>query len=228
MNHEPLLQVDGVSKPYGRRRVVDGVSLSVRRGEVVALLGRNGAGKSTMVEMVMGILKPDQGRIEFGGEAITGMPVHQRSRKGLGYVPQWRSVFRHLTVEESLLAVLETRMDDEGDRRAAAGQILSEYGLAQVSQRKAGLLPWGETRRLEICRAMITDPSLVILDEPFSGMDPVHTGLLQGVVRKLRDRGIGVLLTDHNVRESLNLCDRAYIMNQGRILMQGSPPEVLG
>jgi lipopolysaccharide export system ATP-binding protein len=218
--------VEGVSKVYGHRRVVDGVSLQVDPGEVVGLLGRNGAGKTTTFRMVIGLVKPNDGRILFRGDVVTRMPIYRRSRKGIGYLPQERSVFQRLTVEENLLAVLETRKDANGDRRARAARMLAEYGLTKVSAQKAYTLSGGETRRLEICRAMITNPSILMLDEPFSGVDPIAVGELQSFIRGLRDRGIGVLLTDHNVRETLNVCDRAYIIHEGKVLKNGIPDEV--
>lgn len=223
---EHLLRVESVSKVYGKRRVVDQVSLQVDRGEVVGLLGRNGAGKTTTFRMVIGIVKPNGGKILFRGDPVTRMPIYKRSRKGMGFLPQERSVFQRLTVEENLLAVLETRREMTGDRRVRAAQMLAEYGLTRVAGQKAYTLSGGETRRLEICRAMITNPSILMLDEPFSGVDPIAVGELQGFIRGLRDRGIGVLLTDHNVRETLNVCDRAYIINEGKVLKHGTPAEV--
>src|SRR6185436_5167332 len=211
---------------YGKRKVVDQVSLQVDRGEVVGLLGRNGAGKTTTFRMVIGIVKPNGGRILFRGDAVTRMPIYKRSRKGIGFLPQEKSVFQRLTVEENLLAVLETRKDVVGDRRARAQEMLAEYGLTKVSSQKAYTLSGGETRRLEICRAMITNPSILMLDEPFSGVDPIAVGELQGFIRGLRGRNIGVLLTDHNVRETLNVCDRAYIIHEGKVLKNGTPDEV--
>ena len=225
-NGRHLLRVEAVSKVYGDRKVVDQVSLQVDRGEVVGLLGRNGAGKTTTFRMVIGLVKPNDGKILFEGDAVTRMPIYLRSRKGMGFLPQERSVFQRLTVEENLLAVLETRKDVKGDRRERAAQMLAEYGLTKLSKQKAYTLSGGETRRLEICRAMITSPSILMLDEPFSGVDPIAVGELQTFIRKLRDRNIGVLLTDHNVRETLNVCDRAYIIHEGKVLKNGSPDEV--
>jgi len=218
--------VEGVSKVYGHRKVVDGVSLQVDPGEVVGLLGRNGAGKTTTFRMVIGLVQPNSGKILFRGAVVTRMPIYKRSRKGIGYLPQEKSVFQRLTVEENLLAVLETRADVNGDRRARAAKMLAEYGLTKVSGQKAYTLSGGETRRLEICRAMITEPSILMLDEPFSGVDPIAVGELQAFIRGLRDRGIGVLLTDHNVRETLNVCNRAYIIHEGKVLAHGTPAEI--
>lgn len=226
MADERLLEVDGVSKIYGKRKVVDGVSLRVDRGEVVGLLGRNGAGKTTTFRMAIGIVRPNGGRIVFRGDPITTMPIYKRARKGMGFLPQERSVFQRLTVEENLLAVLETRRDVTGDRRERAAAMLAEYGLTKLAGQKAYTLSGGETRRLEICRAMITNPSILMLDEPFSGVDPIAVGELQGFIRGLRDRGMGVLLTDHNVRETLTVCDRAYIINEGKVLKTGTTAEI--
>jgi lipopolysaccharide export system ATP-binding protein len=203
-----------VSKVYGDRKVVDQVSLQVDRGEVVGLLGRNGAGKTTTFRMVIGLVKPNAGKILFQGDAVTTMPIYKRSRKGMGFLPQERSVFQRLTVVS-------------GDRRERAAQMLAEYGLTKVARQKAYTLSGGETRRLEICRAMITNPSILMLDEPFSGVDPIAVGELQGFIRGLRDRGIGVLLTDHNVRETLNVCDRAYIIKDGKVMADGPPDKLV-
>lgn len=222
-----LLQVESVSKVYGKRKVVDGVSLRVDPGEVVGLLGRNGAGKTTTFRMVIGLVKPNDGRIVFRGDVVTRMPIYKRSRKGMGFLPQERSVFQRLSVEENLMAVLETRKDMNGDRRARAAQMLAEYGLTKVASQKAYTLSGGETRRLEICRAMITNPSILMLDEPFSGVDPIAVGELQGFIRGLRDRGIGVLLTDHNVSETLRIVDRAYIINDGKVMADGPPEKIV-
>jgi len=221
------LQVEGVSKVYGKRKVVDGVSLRVDPGEVVGLLGRNGAGKTTTFRMVIGLVKPNGGRILFRGDVVTRMPIYKRSRKGMGFLPQERSVFQRLTVEENLMAVLETRSDMNGDRRARAGAMLAEYGLTKVAEQKAYTLSGGETRRLEICRAMITNPSILMLDEPFSGVDPIAVGELQGFIRALRSRGIGVLLTDHHVEQTLRIVDRAYIINDGKVLADGPPDKLI-
>lgn len=226
-NGQHLLRVEGVSKVYGKRRVVDHVSLQVDRGEVVGLLGRNGAGKTTTFRMVIGLVKPNDGKILFCGDVVTRMPIYKRSRKGMGFLPQERSVFQRLTVEENLLAVLETRNDVQGDKRDRAAQMLAEYGLTKVARQKAYTLSGGETRRLEICRAMITSPSILMLDEPFSGVDPIAVGELQGFIRSLRDRGIGVLLTDHNVPETLRIVDRAYIISDGKVMADGPPDRIV-
>jgi len=226
MTEQRLLEVDSVSKIYGKRKVVDSVSLQVARGEVVGLLGRNGAGKTTTFRMVIGIVRPNGGRIVFLGEVVTKLPIYKRSRKGMGFLPQEHSVFQRLTVEENLLAVLETRAEFKGDRRKRAAEMLAEYGLTKLAGQKAYTLSGGERRRLEICRAMITNPSILMLDEPFAGVDPIAVDELQRFIRSLRDRNIGVLLTDHNVRETLNVCDRAYIINEGKVLKTGTPAEI--
>jgi len=222
-----LLEVESLTKIYRGRIVVDRVSLRVNPGEVVGLFGRNGAGKTTTFRMLAGLVKPSEGHIRLRGESVTGMPTYLRSRRGLGFLPQQRSTFQRLTVEENLLAILETR-SDSGHPRTRAAQLLDEYGLTGVALRRASSLSGGETRRLEICRAMITNPAILMLDEPFSGVDPIAAAELGGHIRRLRDRGIGVLVTDHNVRETLSVCDRAYILNEGRILAHGTPGQIEG
>ncbi len=223
----PLLQVEGATKLYGRRKVVDGVSLSVERGEVVGLLGRNGAGKTTTFRMVIGLTRPEAGRIVFDGHDITHLPIYKRARLGMGFLPQERSIFTRLTVEENLLAILETTRTLKKERRARARKLLEEYGLIQLVDQKAFTLSGGETRRLEICRALLTSPSILLLDEPFGGVDPIAVSELQGIIRKLRDQGIGVLLTDHNVRETLAITDRSNIIDEGRVLRSGRPDEIV-
>ena len=223
----PLLHVQMVTKIYGKRKVVDGVSVQVESGEVVGLLGRNGAGKTTTFRMVVGLVRPDGGRIDFKGEEITRLPIFKRARRGMGFLPQEPSVFQRLSVEENLLAILETMGLKRAERRARATKLLEEYGLLKLAPQKAYTLSGGETRRLEICRAMITNPSIILLDEPFSGVDPIAVGELQGFIRQLRERKIGVLLTDHNVRETIAICDRVYIISDGRVLKSGTPAEVV-
>jgi len=222
-----LLEVDNVTKVYRRHTVVDRVSLRVNPGEVVGLLGRNGAGKTTTFRMLVGLVKPSEGDIRFRGESVRELPTYLRSQKGMGFLPQQRSVFQRLTVEENLLAILETR-SDAGHPRTRAAQMLDEYGLTGVASLRASSLSGGETRRLEICRAMITNPAILMLDEPFSGVDPIAVADLESRISGLRDRGIGVLLTDHNVRETLTVCDRAYILNEGKILAHGTPDQIEG
>jgi lipopolysaccharide export system ATP-binding protein len=223
----PLLNVDNVTRVYGQRRVVDGVSLAVDRGEVVGLLGRNGAGKTTTFRMVVGLVRPTSGGIRFHDKDVTWWPIYRRARLGMGFLPQEPSVFQRLTVEENLLAILETTAMPSAERKRTAAALLDEYGLARLAPQKALTLSGGETRRLEICRAMITNPSVMLLDEPFSGVDPIAVGDLQQFVLRLKERGIGVLLTDHNVRETLRICDRAYIIDHGRVLRHGRPAEIV-
>ncbi|MBI2900097.1 MAG: LPS export ABC transporter ATP-binding protein [Planctomycetes bacterium] len=223
----PLLCVDGVTKSYGRRKVVDAVSLTVDRGEVVGLLGRNGAGKTTTFRMVIGLVRPEGGRIVFDDHDVTRMPIYRRARLGMGFLAQERSVFQRLSVEENLLAILETTRVRRGERRAVAAKLLEEYGLAHLAKQKAFTLSGGETRRLEICRALLTSPSILLLDEPFSGVDPIAVSELQGIIRKLKEKGFGVLLTDHNVRETLAITDRSSIIDEGKVLRTGRPDEVV-
>jgi len=223
-----LLRVEDVTKIYARRRVVDGVSLQLERGEVVGLLGRNGAGKTTTFRMVIGLVRPDGGRIVFNDIDVSRLPIFKRARLGMGFLPQEPSVFQRLTVEENLLAILETRNGSVGDHRQKAGALLEEYGLSRLSRQRAYTLSGGETRRLEICRALITSPSIILLDEPFSGVDPIAVGELQQFIVKLKQRSIGVLLTDHNVRETLAICDHSYIIDEGRLLAKGTRDEIVG
>ena len=223
----PLLSVENVTKVYGTRRVVDGVGLAVDRGEVVGLLGRNGAGKTTTFRMVVGLVRPTGGEIRFHDKQVTFWPIYRRARLGMGFLPQEPSVFQRLSVEENLLAILETTAAKSTERKKTAAALLEEYGLSKLAPQKAYTLSGGETRRLEICRAMITNPSVMLLDEPFSGVDPIAVGDLQQFVLRLKERGIGVLLTDHNVRETLRICDRAYIIDHGKVLRHGPPVEIV-
>src|SRR3990170_2898930 len=204
-----LLNVDAVSKRYGKRTVVNGASLHIEMGEVVGLLGRNGAGKTTTFRMVVGLVTPNNGKISLSGKDITGLPIYRRARLGMGFLPQESSVFQRLTVEENLLAILETRERNRKAMQQMAMALLEEYGLSKLAKQMAFTLSGGETRRLEICRAMVTNPSLLLLDEPFSGVDPIAVSDLQSLIRKLKEKGIGVLLTDHNVRETLSITDRS-------------------
>jgi lipopolysaccharide export system ATP-binding protein len=222
-----LLRVEEVTKIYSRRRVVDGVSLQVERGEVVGLLGRNGAGKTTTFRMVIGLVRPDGGRIIFNERDVTKLPIFKRARLGMGFLPQEPSVFQRLTVEENLTAILEARNGHGGDRRKKAAELLEEYGLARLAHQRAYTLSGGETRRLEICRALITNPMIIMLDEPFSGVDPIAVGELQQFIVRLKQRSIGVLLTDHNVRETLAICDHSYIIDEGRLLAKGPRDEIV-
>ena len=222
-----LLNVDAVSKRYGKRTVVNGASLHIEMGEVVGLLGRNGAGKTTTFRMVVGLVTPNNGKISLSGKDITGLPIYRRARLGMGFLPQESSVFQRLTGEENLLAILETRERNRKAMQQMAMALLEEYGLSKLAKQMAFTLSGGETRRLEICRAMVTNPSLLLLDEPFSGVDPIAVSDLQSLIRKLKEKGIGVLLTDHNVRETLSITDRSYIIDDGTLLAEGSRDDIL-
>ena len=208
-------------KNYKGRNVVDGVSLRVDSGKIVGLLGANGAGKTTTFYMIVGLERPDSGRVAINGEEITRMPMFRRSRCGLGYLPQEASIFRKLTVEENLLAILETTELKLDERREKTESLLKEFGVLHVRKRKGVELSGGERRRVEIARALATDPHFILLDEPFAGVDPIAVTDIQEIIAYLRDRGIGILITDHNVRETLSIVDTAYIMNEGKILIDG-------
>lgn len=223
-----MLELDRVTKVYRGRRIVDDVSLRVRKGEVVGLFGRNGAGKSTALRLAIGQIRPTRGRVLFLGNPITTLSLTRRAREGIGFISQERSVFRDLTVEENLLAALEARPDWRTEGRERAAVLLTEYGLTRVARRKARMLTGGESRRLEICRAMSGNPEILLLDEPFAGVDPVVVGELQDIIRGLPKTGVGILLTDHNVRETASVCDRIYILNEGRIVMEGTPDDLEG
>jgi lipopolysaccharide export system ATP-binding protein len=218
-----VLRVSALTKSYGRRVVVRDVALEIRQGEVVGLLGPNGAGKTTTFYMVVGLARPDAGSVTLGGEDITTMPMYQRARAGIGYLPQEASVFRKLTAEENVLAILETRGLPAADQRAHARELLLELGIQGMARQPAYTLSGGERRRLEICRALAADPSFILLDEPFAGIDPIAVIDIQKIIAHLRDRGIGVLITDHNVRETLKITDRAYILRDGNVFRSGTP-----
>jgi lipopolysaccharide export system ATP-binding protein len=220
------LRAVDLEKSYGRKKVVDKVSVRVEEGEIVGLLGPNGAGKTTTFSMILGLVCQDKGRVFLRDEDITGQPMYVRARKGLILLPQEPSAFRKLTVAENLLAVLETR-PSAGSRTARVGSVLEEFGLAKLAGALALTLSGGERRRLEIARAMIMEPDFVLLDEPFTGIDPLSVRDLQAIIRALRDKGIGVLLTDHAVREALEITDRAYILEGGRIFKEGTPAEIV-
>lgn len=216
-----LLTVDGLVKAYRGRRVVDGVSIQVNPGEIVGLLGPNGAGKTTSFNMVVGLIRPDSGRVHFLGEDVTGLAMHTRARRGVGYLTQEPSVFRKLTVEQNLLAILETVDCPKEERRLRLNHLLDELDLGRLASSQAYQLSGGEKRRLEITRALVTSPKLLLMDEPFAGIDPIAVYEVQKIVRRLRDRGLGILITDHNVRETLKLVDRAYLIYQGRVVYEG-------
>ncbi|MBI4466322.1 MAG: LPS export ABC transporter ATP-binding protein [Acidobacteria bacterium] len=215
-----------LSKSFRGRKVVDGVSLSISPGEVVGLLGPNGAGKTTTFHILVGLTRPDAGRVTLNGTDLTHFPMYLRARHGLGYLPQEPSVFRKLTVEENILAVLETLPIDGHERRERLEELLNLMGLAHLRTHPSYTLSGGERRRVEIARTLVISPSFILLDEPFSGIDPITVLDIQKIVRDLRDRGIGVLVTDHNVRETLRVTDRAYIIHNGRIFRSGTPQEL--
>jgi len=217
------LETVGISKSYRGRRVVDDVSVHVRQGEVVGLLGPNGAGKTTSFYMIVGLISPDAGRILVDDQDITGLPMYQRAKRGISYLPQEASVFRKLTVEENLLAILETLPLRSTERRQKMEQLIDQLGLEKVRTNKAFQLSGGERRRVEIARSLVIDPSFLLLDEPFSGIDPIQVLEIQRIIFELKRTGIGILITDHNVRETLMVTDRAYIINNGRIFRAGSP-----
>ncbi len=217
------LSCEELAKSFRHKRVVDSVDVEVRGGEVVGLLGPNGAGKTTIFYMIVGLLKPDRGRIYLNGEEITFLPTYLRARKGVGYLPQEPSVFRKLTVEENLIAILETLPLSKDERRDRLKALLDELGLFALRKQKAYSLSGGERRRVEITRALVLSPSFILLDEPFAGIDPIAVLDIQTIVRQLKSKGIGIIITDHNVRETLGVCDRAYILNEGRILEEGVP-----
>ena len=217
-----LLTTDGLMKEYRGRRVVNGVSVSVGAGEIVGLLGPNGAGKTTTFNMVVGVVKPDAGTVNYSGQEITTLPMHLRARLGIGYLTQEPSVFRKLSVEENILAILETCKLSSEERAVRLKYLLEELDLTPIRKSKAYQLSGGEKRRLEITRALVTSPKLLLLDEPFSGIDPIAVYEVQKIVRRLKERGLGILITDHNVRETLKLIDRGYIIHKGQVLVAGS------
>jgi len=216
----------GLERYYGKWKVVSGVSLQVKRGEVVGLLGPNGAGKSTTFHMIVGLLRPNQGEILLDGKDITAEPVYRRARLGLGYLAQEPSIFRRLTVRENVLAVLETMPLSRADRDERLASLLDDLNLTHLAERQAHKLSGGERRRVEITRSLARRPSFMLLDEPFVGIDPIAVEEIQDIIHRLRDRGLGVLITDHNVRVTLNTTDRSYIMFDGRIQLAGSPQEL--
>ncbi|HEY0236013.1 MAG TPA: LPS export ABC transporter ATP-binding protein [Afipia sp.] len=221
------LAIHGVEKSFGSRHVVRGVSIYVRRGEAVGLLGPNGAGKTTVFYMITGLIKADRGRVELDGHDVTAMPMYQRARLGIGYLPQEASIFRGLTVEENIRAVLEVVEPDRRKREMELNSLLEEFHITKLRKSPAIALSGGERRRVEIARALASRPAYMLLDEPFAGIDPIAVGDIQELVRHLTNRGIGVLITDHNVRETLGLTDRAYIVYAGEVLTEGRPEEIV-
>jgi lipopolysaccharide export system ATP-binding protein len=218
-----VLKAVSVAKAYGGRRVVDGISLAVQGGEVVGLLGPNGAGKTTTFHMMVGLIQPDEGQVVLNEDDLTDEPIYQRARAGISYLPQESSVFRRLTVEQNLLAILQTLDLSGADQKERAGGLMKMLGVSHLATHKAFTLSGGERRRVEIARALVLSPFFLLLDEPFTGIDPIAVAEIQKIVRNLITSGIGILITDHNVRETLGICDRAYIVNQGTILEEGSP-----
>jgi len=222
-----LLNTQKLVKAYKQRRVVNNVSISVAAGEIVGLLGPNGAGKTTTFNIVVGVVRPDEGAVRFLGSDITRKPMHKRARLGIGYLTQEPSVFRKLTVEENILAILETCKMDSRERTVRLKYLLDELDLARLAKNKAYTLSGGEKRRLEITRALVTSPKLLLLDEPFSGIDPIAVYEVQKIVRRLRERGLGILITDHNVRETLKLVDRAYLIHKGEVVYDGDAEQLV-
>ena len=223
-----LLSATGLEKAYRKRQVVRSLSLSIESGEVVGLLGPNGAGKTTAFYMIVGLVPCDGGRIELNGEDITHLPMHARARRGLGYLPQEASVFRRMTVADNVMAILETRSDlDQPAREEALERLLEELHVAHLHDHIGMSLSGGERRRVEIARALAAEPAFILLDEPFAGVDPLSVHDIQRIARHLAGRGIGVLITDHNVRETLGICTRAYIVNQGTVMASGTADEIL-
>ncbi len=217
-----LVQTEQLVKTYHRRRVVDGVDLTVRRGEIVGLLGPNGAGKTTSFYMIVGLARPTGGRVYFQGRDVSRWPMYRRARMGMGYLAQEPSVFRRLTVEQNVMAILETLPLTYKERKQRLAQLLDDLKIAYVAKQKAYTLSGGERRRLEITRALVTNPSLILLDEPFSGVDPLAVYDVQQIIIDLKQRGLGILVTDHNVRETLAVVDRAYLICEGKVLREGT------
>lgn len=219
---EALVQTDQLVKSYHGRRVVDGINLNVAKGEIVGLLGPNGAGKTTSFYMIVGLTRPTEGRVYFRGQDIARMPMYRRARMGMGYLSQEPSIFRRLTVEENVMAILETLPLSGHERRERLDFLLEELKISYLAKQKAYTLSGGERRRLEITRALVTNPSLILLDEPFSGVDPLAVYDVQQIIMELKERGLGILITDHNVRETLAVVDRAYLICEGKVLREGS------
>ncbi len=220
------LSLQKLVKIYNRKRVVNSVSLNVESADVVGLLGPNGAGKTTTFYMAIGMIKPDEGRVFLDDEEITDCPMYLRARKGVGYLPQEASIFRKLTVKQNIIAILEILPGSKSEREDRANVLLDELGIKHLSDQKAGLLSGGERRRLEITRALATNPSFILLDEPFAGIDPLAIIDIKKIINQLKERGIGILISDHNVRETLEVCGKAYILNDGKVVESGSPEKI--
>jgi len=221
------LWAEGLTKAYRKRRVVDDVAISVRQGEIVGLLGPNGAGKTTCFYMITGLVAVDAGTIEIDGHDVSSLPMYRRARAGIGYLPQEVSIFRGMTVEENILAILEIAVDDRHARRERLEELLSEFGIEHLRRASALALSGGERRRVEIARALAAEPRFILLDEPFAGVDPISVDDIQRIIRHLSSRNIGILITDHNVRETLGICGRAYIVSAGSVIAAGSAEEIL-
>jgi len=222
-----LLETKDLAKAYDGREVVRGIDITVKRGEIVGLLGPNGAGKTTTFYMIVGVIAPNRGKIIFDNHDITGLPIHARAHFGIGYLSQEASIFRKLTVEENIMAILEILPIGRRERQKRLVSLLEELNIAHLAKSKAYTLSGGERRRLEITRALVTNPSFILLDEPFSGIDPIVVNEAQEIIRELKAKGLGILLTDHNVRETLSITDRAYLIAEGRILISGTAHELV-
>ena len=221
------IETHDLIKRYGSRTVVDHVNVEVEQGSIVGLLGPNGAGKTTTFYMIVGIIQPDEGDVTVDGRSISGMPIHQRHQFGIGYLPQEASIFRSLSVEDNIKAILEIVIDDESRRENMLEELLSEFSIAHLRKSPAIALSGGERRRLEIARALASQPNFILLDEPLAGIDPIAVSEIRNLVSQLKHRGLGVLITDHNVRETLDITDRAYILHGGTVLMEGTPDEIV-
>jgi len=226
VSERPVLRGEGLCKSYGKRPVLRNVTVEVAGGEIVGLLGPNGAGKTTTFSIIVGIIRSDQGKVTFNDEELTNLPMYQRARKGVTYLPQEPSVFRKLTVEQNLLAILETLPLTASERQERKTQLLADLGISHLATHRADSLSGGERRRVEISRALVMSPAFMLLDEPFAGIDPLSVVDIQDIILQLRERGIGVLVTDHNVRETLSICDRAYILSEGSVFAEGTPREL--
>lgn len=223
---ENILICRDLIKSFGNKNIIKGVNIEVKGGEVVGLLGPNGAGKTTIFYMIIGLLRPNRGRLFLNNEDITDFPMYLRARRGIAYLPQEPSVFRKLTVEENLIAILETLAISKEERKIRLENLLNELGLSPIRKQKAYSLSGGERRRVEITRALILSPLFILLDEPFAGIDPIAVVDIQGIISQLKSKGIGIIITDHNVRETLGVCDRAYIVNEGEIIEEGTPEKI--
>jgi lipopolysaccharide export system ATP-binding protein len=228
MSNANLLEATELAKAYRRREVVKSVSLQVAGGEIVGLLGPNGAGKTTCFYMIVGLINNDSGTIRLNDKTISHLPMHQRAKLGIGYLPQEASIFRNLTVQQNILAILQLRKDlDSSARKQMLEQLMEEFQIAHLRDAQGISLSGGERRRVEIARALANQPEFILLDEPFAGVDPISVIDIQSIIRQLAERGIGVLITDHNVRETLGICDRAYVMGEGEVLAEGTPTQIL-